>query len=133
MSAVDALRRLPAIPGATGAAPLAPPPRDIDRGQQPAPFSDVLNRELAGAERLNFSAHAQARLLSRHIALSEPQLARLEQGVNDAARKGARDSLVMLDNLAFIVSVKNRTVVTAVDGAQSSGNVFTQIDSAVIV
>jgi len=72
-------------------------------------------------------------LLSRSINLTGEQMARLQNGVSQAAQKGARESLVMMDNLAFIVSVTNRTVVTAVDKAASSGNVFTQIDSAVIV
>lgn len=132
MSPVEALHRLPPVPGTTGVTPPARPATLPADGHAAAQFGDELQRALT-SERLNFSAHAQSRLMSRQIALSGPQMARLEHGVDEAARKGARDSLVMLDNLAFIVSVKNRTVVTAVDGAQTSGNVFTQIDSAVIV
>ena len=96
-------------------------------------FQTVLDREILASPPLDFSAHAQSRLLSRKIHLSGTQIARLENGVEQAARKGAKDSLVMLDNLAFIVSVPNRKVVTALDGIQAAGNVFTQIDSAVIV
>ena len=81
---------------------------------------------------MKFSAHAQNRLLHRQISLTEPQMSRLEKGVSEAAEKGAQSSLVMLDNLALIVSVRNRTVVTALDQAQNSSHVFTQIDSAVI-
>jgi len=97
------------------------------------PFANVLDQQAAVGEPLTFSAHAQTRLATRSIQLSTQQLARLEGGVQQAARKGAQDSLVMMDDLAFIVSVRNRTVVTAVDGAVKQGNVFTQIDSAVIV
>jgi flagellar operon protein len=96
-------------------------------------FSDLLAGQLSSGNSVNFSAHAQSRLTSRSIQLTNQQMDRLQHGVNQAAQKGAKDSLVMVDNLAFIVSVSNRTVVTAVDGAAHNGNVFTQIDSAVIV
>jgi flagellar operon protein len=96
-------------------------------------FDTLLQREVQGAQPLSFSSHAQARLISRQIQLSDTQIARLQRGVDQAAQKGGKDSLVMLDNLAFIVSVGNRKIVTALDGAAQSGNVFTQIDSAVIV
>lgn len=96
-------------------------------------FDRAFENAIEKGNPVNFSTHAQARLATRHIQLSETQLARLQHGVDQAAQKGAKDSLVMLDNLAFIVSVGNRKVVTAIAGAAQSGNVFTQIDSAVIV
>lgn len=94
-------------------------------------FDQVLQRELTPDE-IKFSAHAQQRLALRS-GLSETELKRLEDGVNKAAQKGARESLILMDNLALIVSVKNRTVITAVDGQRMKENVFTNIDSAVIV
>ena len=60
-------------------------------------------------------------------------MSRLNDGVNKADAKGARESLILMDGLAFVVSVPNRTVVTAVDGPDQRGAVFTQIDSAVFV
>ena len=81
---------------------------------------------------VRFSAHAQTRLQSRQIALQESQLQRLDGAVTKAAGKGSRDALVLMDDLAMVVSVKNRTVVTVVDKENLRQNVFTNIDSAVI-
>lgn len=95
-------------------------------------FGKLLEQTVRDSQPIKFSAHAQNRLQHRQIALSDPQVARLEKGITSAADKGAESSLVLLDNLAFIVSVRNRTVVTALDSMQSNSHVFTQIDSAVI-
>jgi len=95
-------------------------------------FGQLIEQQLDG-EGLKFSAHAQARMNSRNITLSAQDLARLQQGVAQAAAKGSRESLVLKDDVAFVVSVKNNTVITAVDAQSMQGNVFTNIDSAVIV
>jgi flagellar operon protein len=94
-------------------------------------FKDVLAQEVG--KELKFSAHAQARLEARNIKLTESQLGRLHSGVDKAASKGARESLVLVDDVALVVSVKNRTVITAVDDKNLKENVFTNIDSAVIM
>ena len=78
------------------------------------------------------SKHANQRLENRNIELSKDQLERLNQGVGQARTKQIQESLVMMDNLAFIVNVKNNTVVTAMEQGES-GQVFTNIDGAVIV
>jgi flagellar operon protein len=93
-------------------------------------FGQVLNEELSGVK---FSQHAIQRLNSRNIQLDSNDLAKLSGAVDKAAQKGARDSLILMDNLALVVSVKNRTVITAMDGNNIRDNVFTNIDSAVIV
>jgi len=77
-----------------------------------------------------FSKHANDRLASRNIDLSNEQLERLENGARKAQEKGIYESLVMVDNIAFIVNIKNKTVVTAVN--DSDDKVFTNIDGAVI-
>lgn len=92
-------------------------------------FDTVLQKEL---QDLKFSKHAQERLAERNISLNESDLSQLQSAVDRADQKGAQDSLVMLRDMAFIVSVKNRTVVTAMDADSIKGNVFTNIDSAVI-
>jgi flagellar operon protein len=81
---------------------------------------------------LKFSAHAQTRLQSRSIPFGPEEVARLEAAVGKAQAKGSRESLVLMDGVALVVSVKNRTVITAVDAASLKDNVFTNIDSAVI-
>ena len=80
-----------------------------------------------------FSKHASQRLESRNISLSEEQNARLEDGVEQAHAKGIKDSLVLVDSLAFIVNVPSKTVVTAMDQTETQSNTFTNIDGAVIM
>jgi flagellar operon protein len=95
--------------------------------QQGPDFGSILK------DQLKVSGHAQTRLQSRNINLGNEEWDRVLDGVNRAAAKGAKESLVMLDDIALVVSVKNRTVITAVDKAHLKENVFTNIDSAVIV
>ena len=94
-------------------------------------FKDVLEQVSLGE--LKFSAHAKERLASRNIQLSPADLAKIGNAVDKAAQKGARESLIMMDRLALVVSVKNKTVVTAVDSMSMKEHVFTNIDSAVII
>lgn len=98
-------------------------------------FEEILKQkqDVTGSFELRFSKHAQGRLNDRHINLSEEQNERLESGVLKASEKGIQESLVILDSLAFIVNVPNRTVVTAMDQSESKDNIFTNIDGAVIV
>jgi flagellar operon protein len=94
-------------------------------------FADTLH-EAGGAQGLQFSKHALARVERRGIELDPATLGRLSAGVGRAASKGSRDSLVLVDGTAFVVSVSNRTVITAVGSEHMKDNVFTNIDSAVI-
>ena len=82
--------------------------------------------------RRSFSRHALQRLQQRGITLDQPTLGRLTDGVQRAAGKGSRDSVVFVDSTAYVVSVKNNTVITAVDSEHMQQQVFTNIDSAVI-
>ncbi|HHW60564.1 MAG TPA: flagellar protein [Syntrophomonadaceae bacterium] len=101
-------------------------------GKTPAAsFDKILQQEMNSG--LKFSRHARQRMQSRNIELDSHELERLHSGVNKAREKGSRDSLILMDNLALVVSVKNNTVITAVDGENLRENVFTNIDSAVIV
>lgn len=98
-------------------------------------FEEILNQKRAGTEssELKFSKHAAMRLEHRNINLSEEQSRRLENGVQKASEKGIKESLVLMDSLAFIVNVPNKTVVTAIEKEESNDNIFTNIDGAVIV
>jgi flagellar operon protein len=133
--------------------------RAADTGSSPGPsFADVLKEatsetEKAGASRphagrpgasatgahppvggtqIHFSKHALERVQRRGIALDPTTLGRLREGVGRAAGKGSRDSIVLVDGTAFVVSVGNRTVITAVGSEHMREHVFTNIDSAVI-
>jgi len=79
---------------------------------------------------LRFSKHANERLLSRNIDLTNEQVERLNAGARMAGEKGIRESLIMVDDLAFIVSVRNNMVITAV--GDEDDRIFTNIDGAVI-
>jgi flagellar operon protein len=94
-------------------------------------FAEVL-KEASGREPLHFSRHALERVQRRGIELDPSTLSRLNEGVGRAAGKGSRDSVVLVDGTAFVVSVGNRTVVTAVGAQHMREHVFTNIDSAVI-
>ncbi len=98
-------------------------------------FADILNQkseELNGLSRVRFTKHAAERLVDRNIKLSDEQLTRLTKGTEEAGNKGIDSSLVMVDDLAFIVNTESKTVVTAMDPANNDKNVFTNIDGAVI-
>ena len=92
-------------------------------------FEEVLRQK----QQLKFSKHAEKRLESRNISLSDEQHARLADGVEQAGAKGIKDSLVLIDSLAFIVNVPSKTVVTAMDQTETQSNIFTNIDGAVIM
>ena len=97
------------------------------------PFDAVMQNAVDKGFGLKFSAHARERLQMRNIHLSADDLSRLSNAVDKASAKGARESLLVMDNVAMIVSVTNRTVITALTGESMRENVFTNIDSAVIV
>ncbi len=82
---------------------------------------------------IHFSRHAEVRLQQRGIHLKPEHLSRLQTAIDQAAAKGSKDSLILFKDMALIVNVPNRTVVTAMDGKSMQDNVFTQIDSAVVV
>jgi flagellar operon protein len=94
-------------------------------------FADVLAKT-QGSEPPRFSRHALERLQRRGIDLAGPTLQRLTGGVERAANKGSRDSVIFVDGTAFVVSVRNNTVITAVGSEHMRDHVFTNIDSAVI-
>lgn len=95
-------------------------------------FQDILSEKLETTN-LQFSKHASMRLNNRDISLSQEQLKRVEDGVDSAGKKGIKDSLVLVDNVALVVNVKNRVVITAMNQGNDSENIFTNIDGAVIV
>ena len=96
-------------------------------------FDEILKQQLESPKGVVFSAHARDRLIHRNINLTPHDLERLQNGIQQAAGKGSQESLVLMNELAFVVSVPNRTVITAMTGDNLKNNVFTQIDSAVIL
>ncbi len=100
-------------------------------------FEEILQKQQVQStqttEPVKFSKHAANRLSDRKIELTEEQLERLNDGTKKAGEKGIRDSLVLVDQLAFIVNTKNNTVITAMDQTEADENIYTNIDGAVII
>ncbi len=123
-------------------APSALRPADpLRKPSSSGDFASELDRLLATPEKaeapaasapVHFSKHAKARLQSRGIELQESDLERISKAVDQLEGKGARESLVLLDDTALIVGVPKRTVITAMSRDEALGNLFTGIDSAVL-
>jgi flagellar operon protein len=124
---VDKVGQLHGIPRSTS----SPAPQRPQQGA--GSFSKILAGKLEESRNLNFSAHAAQRISERNIKLGESDLATLANAADKAQAKGAKESLFLLRDLGFIVNIKNRTVVTALDTAELKERVFTNIDSTLIL
>ncbi len=96
-------------------------------------FRSVLNEQIGSDNSLQFSSHATKRINQRNIELTSDHMSRLEEGLSRVKEKGSQSSLLLMDEMAYIVSVRNQTVVTALNKEATQNNVFTNIDSVVIV
>jgi flagellar operon protein len=118
--------------------PHIAPPGQLGRKSTPAvqgqlPIGQKSFQKVLEGTMLKFSNHAEVRLQQRGIHFGAEQLNKLETAIDKAAAKGSKESLILIQDVALIVNIKNRTVVTAIEGNQMKDNVFTQIDSAVII
>lgn len=111
----------------TPAAPQRQKAQTGSRTAQGTDFQELLRQQM------RLSHHAETRLQQRGIQLKPEQMAKIESAIDKAAAKGAKDSLVLMNDMALIVNVKNRTIVTAMDSQSMKDNVFTQIDSAIVI
>lgn len=93
-------------------------------------FAEILEQT---QKKLYFSSHAQTRLKSRNITLSPEQMEKLQNAVTLAESKGSRQTVVIMGNKAFVISVENRTVITALESGQMTERIVTNIDSAVFL
>ena len=109
---------------------------NINRSNNSVSFEDILKqqfKEKTQVSELKFSKHATQRLSDRNISLSEEQLARLQKGAELSNEKGIKESLVLMDDFAFIVNTQNNPVITAMEQEKQGENIFTNIDGAVFV
>lgn len=118
---------LPFLP-AGGISELQRKPAPSGTDKQGASFEKLFREEL---DKLKFSGHAQKRMISREISLTENEMQKLDTAIEKARDKGAVESLIAFDDKAFIVNIPNKTVITAVTKEQMSSNVITKIDSAI--
>lgn len=118
-----------------------PPVRPVEQGKpqaaqrtvQGTPFAHVWQETLQKQDSVRFSAHALQRLEDRKIKLEAKDLAKINEAVDAAGKKGSRSSLLIFQDMALVASVKNKTIITAMGGADMRDHVFTNIDSAVII
>ena len=108
-------------------------PSPANGATAPIDAKDFANLFDEAKNKVTFSEHAKARMEARQIDFSEEELTKLDETVGKMAEKGARESLILLNDVALVVSIKNRTVITAMDGKNAKDNIFTNIDSAAIV
>ncbi len=97
------------------------------------PFSEVLQQTINAQQDIKFSKHAVQRLESRNIQLNQTEISRIKDALNKAKEKGIKETLILMDNKAFVASVPNKTIITAALEEQLKENVFTNIDGAVII
>jgi flagellar operon protein len=120
------------IPPRVHSGALNIPPRQNTPKAETSGFEKILRDKLQTKE-LKISAHAKMRMNMRNINLSSEDMKALCSAVDKAEQKGVKSSLILMKDNAFVVSVKNRTLITAMDGESMKDNVFTNIDGAVIL
>ena len=118
--------------GRTGFSGAGAPGVTRQTGPQGSSFADALKRASEQQQPVNLSRHAQKRIERRELDLDPARMERLNSAITRAAEKGGRQSVVMLDDLAVVVNVQERTVVTAMPKEGNHQRVFTNIDSVVI-
>lgn len=137
--------RVPSQTGNVSEARKSPGESDIKKGEFDQSLNQAIEKTKQADTKLNsanldqvsqglkFSAHATQRLRERQISFDPETMAKMNDAINKADAKGVQDTLILTDKAALIVSVPNRTVVTAMDKNNLNGNVFTNIDGAVII
>ena len=107
------------------------PKNDLAGPQDKSEFAEILKKEVNAD--IHLSKHAAARIRSRTLPWNDDIQRRVGEGIEAAEKKGSREALILMDNLAVIANIKSRTVITAMDRDQLKGKIFTNIDSAVLV
>jgi len=82
-----------------------------------------------GKESVKVSAHAGRRMEERQISLSDEDMDKINKAMDALEEKGARESLLLYKDSAFIASISNRTIITAMKSGEI--DTVTNIDSAV--
>lgn len=96
-------------------------------------FNKILDKQIKKQECFTISSHAAQRLNSRNIDFDDADMKKINEGINMAEGKGAKQALILYKDMALITSIKNRTIITAIDKSQSETNIITNIDSVVMI
>lgn len=102
---------------------------NVNKDASKTSFSEILNEKLN--KDINISKHANVRLTERNIVLSDEDMGKLSDAFDKAENKGAKDSVILYKDLAFVASIKNRTIITAMPNGEE--NIFTNIDSVILL
>lgn len=92
-------------------------------------FKDVLHQ----VQDVKISKHAQQRLKERNIQIDDKQWKIIGEKMSEAKEKGVKDSLVVMDQAALLVSTENHTIVTAMDRSDATSRVFTNINGTILI
>ena len=125
-------RYVPVVTG-TPQFPTGQVQKSAENQSESTSFQEILKQQLQQNTNLTFSKHAVSRVVERNIDVSQGNMERLNEGVKIAEEKGLNDTLILIDRTAFIVNVRNNTVITTVNEDDLKGNVFTNIDGTVII
>lgn len=106
---------------------------DRETNKTTTSFKEVLDKQINQKESFVISNHAAERLRQRDISFNEADMKNINEGINKAEEKGCQESLILYKDTALITSIKNRTIITAVDKESSKGNLFTNIDSVIML
>lgn len=106
-------------------------PRNVNTNSAGVNFDNFLQQAIDKGSGVKFSKHAEMRMQARNIDLTQTQKDKISNAVSKAQQKGIKDSLVILDDMAFVVNVNSKTVVTAVNNSELKENAFTNIDGAI--
>lgn len=123
-------RIIPGISGSNGVLPGSSQNQSVNKPE--ISFEQLLQKQIYESKEVKFSKHAESRLETRNINLTEEQKNKLNESINKANAKGVKDSLVLVDDIAFVVNVKDKAVVTVMNKDEMKENVFSNIDGAVI-
>ena len=107
--------------------------KDKPRAPEAQSFGKILDEEINKEGQVKFSKHAQERLVRRNVTFTTEDLANIDVAVEKAAKKGIKDTLILIGKTALIANVKSRTIITAATEETLKDNVFTQIDGAIIL
>lgn len=95
-------------------------------------FAEVLENQKRDME-VKFSTHAQERLKQQNINITSQEISMINEATKKAEIKGSKESLILLKDLALVVNISNKTVITAIDKTRQKDKIFTNIDSTVIL
>lgn len=123
----------PVVSGTPAVEPAPKAEKTSDGKAEAASFQQVLADMLRKNSEVSFSKHAVKRAVDHKLDLNDESLSRLNEGVKMASEKNLEEPLILVGSTAFLVNIRNNTVITAMDSSDMKGNVFTNIDGTVII